>query len=165
MRRREFITLLGGAAAAWPLTARAQQAERVRRIGVLMNTTENAEQLASIAAFQQVLQQLGWTEGRNIRIDVRWGGGEPSEIRRQAEALVALAPDVIVATGNAGMPSLLQATRIVPIVFNNVADPVGAGFVDSMAQPGGNVTGFLQFEYTLSGKWLELLKQAAPKAG
>jgi putative tryptophan/tyrosine transport system substrate-binding protein len=162
MRRREFITLLGGAAAAWPLTARAQQAERVRRIGVLMNTTENAEQLASIAAFQQVLQQLGWTEGRNIRIDVRWGGGEPSEIRRQAEALVALAPDVIVATGNAGMPSLLQATRIVPIVFNNVADPVGAGFVDSMAQPGGNVTGFLQFEYTLSGKWLELLKQAAP---
>jgi putative tryptophan/tyrosine transport system substrate-binding protein len=162
VRRRELIILLG-TAAAWPLAARAQQGERMRRIGVLMNTEENPDQQSSLVAFLQVLQQLGWTDGRNVRIDTRWGGGDASSIRRNAEDMVALAPDVIVATGNASMGPLLQATRTVPIIFNNVADPVGAGFVDSLARPGGNVTGFLQFEYSLSGKWLELLKQIAPQ--
>ena len=162
MRRREFIGLLGSAAAAWPVVARAQQPEHVRRIGVLMMTTVDTDQQANVATFKQALQQLGWTDGRNVRIEVRWAGGEPREIRRHANELVALAPDVIVATGNAGMSPLLQATHTVPIVFNNVADPVGAGFVDSMARPDGNATGFIQFEYTLSGKWLELLKQIAP---
>jgi putative ABC transport system substrate-binding protein len=163
VNKREFITLLGGAAAAWPLAARAQQGERMRRIGVLMNTEENPDQQSSLVAFLQGLQQLGWTDGRNVRIDTRWGGGDASSIRRNAEDMVALAPDVIVATGNASMGPLLQATRTVPIIFNNVADPVGAGFVDSLARPGGNVTGFLQFEYSLSGKWVELLKQIAPQ--
>ena len=161
MQRREFITLIGGAA-MWPLAARAQQDQRVRRIGVLMMTGVDTEQQANVATFRQALEQLGWTDGRNVRIEIRWGGGKPREIRRHANELVALAPDVIVATGNAGMSPLLQATQTVPIVFNNVADPVGAGFVDSMARPDGNATGFIQFEYTLSGKWLELLKQIAP---
>jgi putative tryptophan/tyrosine transport system substrate-binding protein len=161
MQRREFITLLGGAAAVWPLVARAQQADRVRRIGVLMNV-DNADQRASYAAFLQVLQQLGWTDGRNVRIDTRWAGGHASEIRKYATDMVVLAPDVIVATGTAAMVPLMQATRTVPIVFANVADPVGAGFVDTMARPGGNATGFVQFEYSLSGKWLELLNQIAP---
>jgi putative ABC transport system substrate-binding protein len=144
------------------VVVRAQQPERVRRIGVLMNTTADPDQQANVATFRQALQQLGWTDGRNVRIDVRWAGGQASEIRRHANELVALAPDVILATGNAGMPPLLQATHTVPIVFNNVADPVGAGYVDSMARPDGNATGFIQFDYTLSGKWLELLKQIAP---
>ena len=161
MRRREFMLLIGGAA-AWPVAVRAQQSERLRRIGVLMNTTADADQQANVATFRQALQQLGWADGRNVRIDVRWAGGQPSEIRRHANELVALAPDVILATGNASMPPLLQATHTVPIVFNNVADPVGAGYVDSMARPDGNATGFIQFDYTLSGKWLELLKQIAP---
>jgi putative ABC transport system substrate-binding protein len=161
MRRREFITLLGGAA-AWPLAVRAQQGERMRRIGVLMNTTANTEQQQSLVAFQQALQRLGWTEGRNVQMDVRWAGGDAREIRRHAGELVALAPDVIVATGNAGMVPLLQATRIIPIVFNNVADPIGGGFVKSMARPGGNATGFIQFEYSLSAKWLETLKEIMP---
>jgi putative ABC transport system substrate-binding protein len=164
MRRREFITLLGGAVAstAVPPLLSAQQTERVRHLGVLMNTTATMYQQASVAAFLQALQQLGWTEGRNMRIETRWAGGQAIEIRRHAAELAALAPDVILATGTAGMGPLLQATRSVPIVFVQVADPVGAGFVDSLAQPGGNVTGFLQFEYTLSAKWLELLKQLAP---
>jgi putative ABC transport system substrate-binding protein len=162
MKRREFITLLGGAAAAWPLAARAQQGERMRRIGVLMNTTANTEQQQSLVAFQQALQRLGWTEGRNVQMDIRWAGGDAREIRRHAGELVALAPDVIVATGNAGMVPLLQATRIIPIVFNNVADPIGGGFVKSMARPGGNATGFIQFEYSLSAKWLETLKEIMP---
>jgi putative ABC transport system substrate-binding protein len=162
MRRREFISLIGGAA-AWPVAVRAQQPERVRRIGVLMNTTADADQQANLATFRQALQQLGWTDGHNVRIDVRWAGGQASEIRRHANELVALAPDVILATGNASMSPLLQATHTVPIVFNNVADPVGAGYVDSMARPDGNATGFIQFEYTLSGKWLELLKQITPQ--
>ncbi len=161
MKRREFITLIGGAAAAWPLAARAQQGDRMRRIAVLMNV-DNADQRINYAAFLQVLQQLGWTDGRNVRIDTRWAGGHASEIRNYAAEMVALTPDVIVATGTAALPSILQATRTVPIVFVNVADPVGAGFIDSMARPGGNATGFVQFEYTLSGKWLELLKQIAP---
>jgi putative tryptophan/tyrosine transport system substrate-binding protein len=161
MRRRVFITLLGGAV-AWPLAARAQQAERVRKVGVLINSTATPEQQANLAAFQQTLQQLGWTVGRNVQMDIRWADGDAREIRRHAGELVALAPDVILTAGDAGMPPLLQATRTIPIVFNNVADPVGAGFVDSLARPGGNATGFLQFEYSLSGKWLELLKEIAP---
>jgi putative tryptophan/tyrosine transport system substrate-binding protein len=163
LRRREFITLLGGAAAAaGPFPARAQQPERMRRVGVLMNAEENPEQQSNVAAFLQVLQQLGWTDGRNVRIDTRWAGGRALEIRRHAADLAALAPDVIFATGTAAMEPLLQATRTVPIVFVNVADPVGAGFVDSLSRPGGNTTGFMQFEYGLSGKWLELLKQIVP---
>jgi putative ABC transport system substrate-binding protein len=167
MRRREFITLLGGATAlpiAGPLAALAQQADRVRRISVLMNV-DDADQRTSYAAFLQALQQLGWADGHNVRIDTRWAaGGQASDIRRQVADLAAPAPDVIVATGTASMAPLLEVepTRTLPIVFVNVADPVGAGFVESMARPGGNVTGFVQFEYTLSGKWLELLKRIAP---
>ena len=163
MRRREFITLLGGAAAAWPLAARAQQGERVRRIGVLMTTAaDDPEAQARIAAFLQGLQQLGWADGRNVRIDTRWGAGDADRVRRYAAELVALAPDVILATGSSTVGPLLQATRTVPIVFANVTDPVGAGFVDSLARPGGNATGFTSFEYSMSGKWLELLKEIAP---
>jgi ABC-type uncharacterized transport system substrate-binding protein len=162
MTRREFIALLGGAAAAWPLAAAAQQGDQMRRVGVLMNTVENPDQQASLAAFQQGLQQRGWTDGRNIRVDTRWAGGQAAELRRHAAELVALAPDVILATGAAGMAPLLEATRTIPIVFVSVVDPVGAGFIDSLARPGGNATGFLQLEYTLSGKWLELLKEIAP---
>jgi putative tryptophan/tyrosine transport system substrate-binding protein len=161
VNRREFITLLGGAA-AWPLAVRAQQAERMRRIGVLMPTSADAEQQQNLAAFRQPLQQLGWTEGRNLQTEVRCAAGDARAIRKHAGALVALRPDVIVAAGNAGMPPLLEATRTIPIVFHNVADPVGAGFVKSMARPGGNVTGFIQFEYSLSAKWLETLKEIAP---
>jgi putative ABC transport system substrate-binding protein len=162
MKRREFITLVGGAA-AWPIAARAQQEERMRRVGVLMSTNMDADQQASVSAFVQVLQQLGWTNGRNMRVDIRWAGGEPAEIRRHAEELVAQAPDVLVASGNVGMPALMRATSTLPIVFVQVADPVGAGYVDSMAVPGANATGFMQYEYALSGKWLELLKEIAPQ--
>ena len=164
MKRREFITLLGGAAAAWPLAARAQQPERMRRIGVLMaSAADDPESQARIAAFLQGLAQLGWTDGRNVRIDTRWATTNADDLRRHAAELAALAPDVIVAaTGTATVAPLLQATRTVPIVFVIVIDPVGAGFVASLARPGGNATGFLMFEYGLSGKWLELLKQIAP---
>jgi putative ABC transport system substrate-binding protein len=163
MRRRDFITLLGGAAAAWPLAAHAQQPPRIRHVGVLMNVDPgDTEAQENVAAFRQALGQLGWAEGRNIQLDVRWASGDLAEIRRHAAELVAQASDVIVATGTVGMPPLLEATRTIPIVFANVADPVGAGYVDSMAHPGGNATGFIQFEYTLSGKWLDLLKQIAP---
>ena len=163
MRRREFLGVLGGAA-AWPIAAQAQQPGRMRRVGVLLNTSaDDRERQDDITAFRHALQQLGWTEGRNVSIDIRWSGGQASEIRRNAYELIALAPDVVVVTGNAGMDPMLQATHTVPIVFNNITDPVGAGYVESMAQPGGNVTGFIQFEYTLSGKWLELLKQIAPQ--
>jgi putative tryptophan/tyrosine transport system substrate-binding protein len=162
MRRREFITLLGGAAAAWPRAARAQQADRVRRIGVLMYMpADDAEGQARLAAFTQALKQLGWTDGRNLRIDTRWANAD--DIRKHAAELAALAPDVLLAaTGTATVAPLLQATRTLPIVFVVVIDPVGAGFVASLARPGGNATGFLMFEYGLSGKWLELLKQIAP---
>jgi putative tryptophan/tyrosine transport system substrate-binding protein len=164
VKRRTFITLLGGAAAAWPLAARAQQADRVRRIGALIGapSADNPDAQANIRAFLQVLQQLGWTDGRNVRIDIRWGAGNADDIRKYAAELAALAPDVIFASGTASVGPMLQATRTVPIVFANVADPVGAGFVDSLARPGGNASGFIQFEYSLSGKWLELLKQIAP---
>ena len=149
MRRREFITLLGGAAAAWPLAARAQQAERVRRIGVLMNfSADDAEGRARHAAFRQGLQQLGWTDGRNVRIDYRWYAGNADAARTHAAELVALAPDVILAEGSPSVAALRSATRTVPIVFVSIIDPVGAGFVESLARPGGNATGFLLFEYS-----------------
>ena len=164
MRRREFITLLGGAAAAWPLAARAQQVERARRIGVLLGgtTATTTTDRPEIAAFVQALQQLGWTDGRNVRIDYRAGLGNADAVRRYAAELVALAPDVILTAGASVLAALLQATRTVPIVFVSVVDPVGNGFVESLSRPGGNATGFMQFEYSLSGKWLELLKQVAP---
>ena len=162
MRRREFITLAGGAV-AWPLAARAQQPERMRRIGVLLPGTANdAEYQARMVAFLQGLQQLGWSDGRNVRIDTRWAAGDANLIRKYVAELIALAPDVILAPGNTTVGPLLQATRAVPIVFTTLLDPVGAGFVESLARPGGNATGFIAFEYGLSGKWLELLKQIAP---
>ena len=163
MKRREFITLLGGAAVAWPLAARAQQSERVRRIGVLMYlAADDAEGQARLAAFTQALKQLGWSDGGNLRIDTRWATAD--DIRRHAAELAALAPDVLVAgTGTATVAPLLQATRTVPIVFAAVIDPVGAGFVASLARPGGNATGFTMFEYGMSAKWLELLKEIAPR--
>jgi len=163
MRRREFISLVGGAMAAWPFTARAQQGDRIRRIGVLQGTlAEDSESKVRRAAFEQALQKLGWTVGRNVRIDYRFGGGDGAIIRRLAEELVALAPDVIVSTGSFSTGALLRATHNVPVVFAIVPDPVGSGFADSLAQPGGNATGFMQFEYGLSGKWLELLREIAP---
>jgi putative ABC transport system substrate-binding protein len=164
IRRRDFITLLGGAAAAWPLAVRAQQAERVRRIGVLVGLAEDPEGRARIAAFQQALAQLGWTIGRNVRIDTRWGAGDADRIRTYAAELVVLAPDVILGSGSSVVGPLLQATRTVPIVFTQTADPVGAGFVDSLARPGGNATGFTLSEYGMGGKWLEVLKEIAPSA-
>ena len=162
MRRREFITLLGGAAVAWPLAVRAQQPERMRRIGVLAPTAPvDAEAQTRFAALRQGLQRFGWIEGRNLQIDARWGAGDAGAIGRAATELAALAPDVIVASGSAAA-AILQATRTVPIVFVSVPDPVGSGFVESLAQPGGNATGFIMFEYGLSAKWLELLKEIAP---
>jgi putative ABC transport system substrate-binding protein len=163
MRRREFITLLGGAAVTWPLATRAQQPDRMRRVVLLSGiSAEDPETSARNAAFEQALQQLGWTKGRNVRIDYRFAGGNAAIVRKQAEELVALAPDVIVSTGSLATGQLLQVTHTVPVVFVIVPDPVGSGFVDSLAQPGGNATGFMQFEYGLSGKWLELLKEIAP---
>ena len=162
MKRRDFITLLGGAA-TWPLAARGQQPDRMRRIGVVMGSAaDDPDGQARLTGFLQGLKQAGWTEGRDVLIDIRWGAGDADLFRRYAAELVALSPDVILASGTATMAPLLQATRTVPIVFVNVADPVGAGFVDSLARPGGNATGFIQFEYSLSGKWLELLKEIAP---
>ena len=160
MRRRDFIKVIAGSTAAWPLVARAQS-ERVRRIGVLM-PNDDADLRASYAAFVEALQRLGWTDGRNVQIETRWGGSHASDFRRHATDLVALAPEVIVAIGTGSVEPLLKATHTVPIVFGSVVDPVGAGFIESMAQPGGNVTGFVAFDYTLSGKWLELLKEIAP---
>ena len=163
MRRREFISLIGGSAAAWPLMARAQQADTVRRIGVLTNLSkDDPEGRARDEAFAERLRQLGWSEGRNLRIEERRTGGRAELAHKYAAELVALAPDVIVTTGSAGLVPLLQLTRTIPIVFTIVPDPVGAGFVDSLARPGGNATGFSQFEYGLSSKWLELLKEVAP---
>ncbi len=164
MQRREFITLLGGAAATWPLAARAQQPERMRRIALLTGiTSEDLQTKARIAAFMQELQRLGWTEGRNLRVDFRAGAGNLVIMRKYAAELVALAPDVILASGAASVTSLLEATHTVPIVFTIVVDPVGAGFVEKLSRPAGNATGFMMFEYSLSGKWVELLKQVAPR--
>ena len=163
MQRREFITLVGGAAVSWPLVARAQQPERMRRIGVLVNLAEDdPEAQAQHLAFLQGLQQLGWADGRNVRIDTRWTAGDPTRARKYAAELVALEPDVVLAEGTTVLGLLLQATRRVPIVFAQVTDPVGGGFVASLARPDGNATGFIQFEYSMSGKWLELLKEIAP---
>jgi|SRR5262245_39707317 len=163
MQRREFITFLGGAVAAWPLAARGQQGERMRRIGVLLGATaDDTEFQAWVGAFRQALQELGWIDGRNVRIDIRWATLNAAGIRKHAEELAALAPDVILAPGASTVGPLLQATRTVPIVFPIMVDPVAGGFVDSLARPGGNVTGFMLFEYSMSGKWLELLKQIAP---
>jgi ABC-type uncharacterized transport system substrate-binding protein len=162
MRRRAFITLLGGAAAAWPVAVRAQS-DRVRRIGVLMAiAADDPEAQARLTAFVQGLQQLGWTVGQNVRVDYRWGGSNADDLRKYAAELVALAPDVILAHSSASVAPLLWATRTVPLVFTIVADPVGAGFVESLARPGGNATGFTNFEYSIAGKWLELLKEIAP---
>jgi putative ABC transport system substrate-binding protein len=162
MIRREFITLLGGAA-AWPLAARAQQPERMRRVGVLMNAAaDDKDGQARVIAFVQALQELGWTDGRNARIDIRWGAGDPERYRGYAAELIALAPDVILAPTSGVVAVLQRATRTVPIVFTGVIDPVGAGFVSSMARPAGNVTGFAAFEYGISGKWVALLKEIAP---
>jgi putative ABC transport system substrate-binding protein len=163
MRRREFITLLGGAAATWPLAASAQQADRVRRIGILLPAAaDDPEFQTRVGAFLQALALLGWTIGRNVRIDTSWATANAAEIRRHAAELAALAPDVILAHGSATVGPLLQATRTVPIVFATIADPVAAGFVDSLARPGGTATGFMTVEYSMGGKWLELLKQIAP---
>jgi putative ABC transport system substrate-binding protein len=161
--RRELLAALGGAAAAWPLAARAQQGERVWRIGALMSVAaDDPEAPARVGAFSQGLAELGWTIGRNVRIDYRWYAGDADMARKYAVELVALAPDVVLAAGTQGVTAIQQATRSVPIVFVGVADPVGAGFVNNLARPGGNATGFMLYEYSLSGKWLELLKQIAP---
>jgi putative ABC transport system substrate-binding protein len=163
MKRREFITLLGGAAAAWPLAANAQQDKRIRRVGALMPYGANDPQTQiRNAAFLQGLQQLGWTVGTNIQIDYRWAGGNEDDTRKYAAELVALTPDVIFASGSAAVEPLRRTTRTVPIVFVVVPDPVGAGFVDSLARPGGNITGFTPWEYGIGAKWLEVLKQVAP---
>jgi putative ABC transport system substrate-binding protein len=163
MQRREFITLLGGAAVAWPRAARAQQADRMRRVGVLdSRAADDPEGQARRAVFLEGLQELGWTDGRNVRIDYRWAAADVDRNRKYAAELVALAPDVILASASASVAALRQTTRTVPIVFVNVIDPVGAGLVASLARPGGSATGFTLFEYSLSGKWLGLFKEIAP---
>jgi putative ABC transport system substrate-binding protein len=163
MHRRDFIKVVAGSAATWPLAARAQQSQATRRIGVLMNrASDDPQGQARVAAFQQRLQQLGWTDGGNVRIDTRWGADDVDQERRAAAELVAMAPDIILASGTLSVAALQNVSRSLPIVFFGVTDPVGAGFVDSLARPGGNVTGFMIYEYNLSGKWLELLKQIAP---
>src|SRR5262249_22102293 len=161
MRRRDLITLLGGAA-AWPFAAPAQQGEPVRRVGVLVNVADDPIGQARVAAFVQGLQAAGWVEGRNVRIDIRWVATDAAEIRRHVAELVALAPDVILASGTTTLGPLRQVSRTVPTVFTGVGDAVGGGFVDSLARPGGNATGFIAYEFSFSGKWLELLKQIAP---
>jgi ABC-type uncharacterized transport system substrate-binding protein len=162
MRRREFIALVGGAAAAWPLAARAQQREQMRRIGVLMSAASETDQQAGIAVFKEILHQLDWIDGRNMRLEIRWARGDSAEARRGAEELVALPADVIMVTGQLGLEVLMRVTPSVPIVFNSVIDPVGSGYIDSLARPGGNATGFITFDYALAAKWAELLKQIAP---
>ena len=162
MKRRNFITLLGGAA-AWPVAARGQQPERMRRIGVLVAYAESdPEAQARIAAFRQGLREVGWTEGRNLRMELGWGTGDPDRARTLATELISIAPDVIVAHGTPALTALYRATRTIPVVFVSVIDPVGAGYVQSLAQPGGNITGFSTFEPEIGGKWLELLKEIAP---
>jgi putative ABC transport system substrate-binding protein len=165
VRRRAFITLLGGAA-AWPIAARAQQGERMRRIGVLMNAVaDDPEMQARLTAFHEGLQEVGWVVGRNVRVDARWSRGDIADLRKAAAELVALGPDVMLAGAGPTTPALQQVSRTVPTVFAQAVDPVGNGFVASLARPGGNVTGFTQFEYSLSGKWLELLREVAPQVG
>jgi putative ABC transport system substrate-binding protein len=164
MRRREFITFFGGTAVAWPLAAQAQQRERTRRIGVLMSTAvDDPQDPARLAAFAQGLQELGWTIGRNLRIDYRWGASSPDNTRKYAAELAALAPDVMLTSGTIALAAVQQISHTIPVVFVNLVDPVSGGFVESLARPGGNATGFLLFEYGISGKWLELLKDIAPR--
>jgi putative ABC transport system substrate-binding protein len=163
VRRREFITLLCGAATTWPLAARAQQREPLRRVAIQMPiAADTLGAQALYTAFLKAFEQLGWTDGRNVQIEVRWAGGDEAEARKYAEELVALAPDVILVTGGTGLEVMLKATRTIPIVFVVVPDPVGSGFVERLSRPGGNATGFMMFEYNLCGKWLELLKEIAP---
>jgi putative ABC transport system substrate-binding protein len=163
VRRREFITFLGGAAAAWPLAARAEQPDRVRRVGLLLGYSEgDAEGQASVAAFRQRLQEQGWTEGRNIRIDTRWAGADPNKARAFAKELVGTTPDVIVSSSNLVTEIVQQETRTIPIVFVFVGDPVGSGFVTNVARPGGNLTGFPVFETAIAGKWVEIFNEVAP---
>ena len=162
MRRREFIAFVGSTAVVWPLAVRAQQSERVRRVGVLESAGIETDQQAGVAVFREVLHQLGWIDGRNVRLEVRWAGADPAKARKDAEELVGLQTDVILVTGALGLQTLLQTTRSVPIVFNSTADPVGSGYIDSLARPGGNATGFVLFDYALTAKWVELLKQIAP---
>jgi len=165
MKRREFITLLGGAAAAWPLAAWAQQGERVRRVGVLLGFAENdSEPRAWVAAFEEGLQKLGWSQGRNLRIDYRWAGNDEARLRSYAAELVGAAPDVIFSATGLALVALNRETRSLPIVFVQVSDPVKLGFVENLARPGGNITGFTTYEYSIGGKWLELLKDTAPGA-
>jgi putative ABC transport system substrate-binding protein len=162
MRRREFISLMGGVV-AWPVVARAQQRERMRRIGVLMNwAADDAEGQAAVMAFKKGLEQLGWSDGRNLSIETRWGADDVERDRQYAAELIALSPDIFLASGTLSATALQRITRTLPIVFVNITDPTGSGLVDSLARPGGNATGFMNFEYSLSGKWLELLKQIAP---
>src|SRR6516162_4393540 len=162
MRRREFIALAGGAAATWPLAARAQQPAQMRRVGVLESAGIETDQQAGVAVFKEVLRQLGWIEGRNVRLEVRWSGADPAKARKNAEELVALQTDVIMVTGQLGLQTLFQTTRSVPIVLNSISDPVGSVFIDSLSRPGGNATGFVLFDYSLTAKWVELLKQITP---
>jgi putative tryptophan/tyrosine transport system substrate-binding protein len=163
VKRRDFITLLGGAVASWPLAARAQERERLRRIGVILPAVaDDPVWQARLGAFLQALALLGWTIGRNVHIDTRWAASNAADIRRHAAEMAALAPDIIVAGGTSALEPLLQATRTVPIVFTLGNDPVGSGSVDSLARPGGNATGFMSFEFSMAGKWLELLKEIAP---
>ena len=162
MRRRDFLGAVVGSV-AWPIALRAQQVDRMRRIGVLFGLAANDSQGQAVATtLRQALQQLGWIDGRNVRIDYRWSGHNAEDARKEAKELVTLGPDVLVATGGASIGPLFQATRSIPIAFANVPDPVGSGFVQSLSRPGGNATGFWQFEYSLTGKWPELLKQIAP---
>jgi putative ABC transport system substrate-binding protein len=161
MKRREFMTLVG-VAVAWPLAVRAQQHEQLRRIGVLMSAASETDQQAGLAVFKEILHQLDWVDGHNVRVEIRWARGDPAEARRGAEELVALPGDVIMVAGQLGLEMLLQATHSVPIVFSSVIDPVGSGYIDSLARPGGNATGFITFDYALAAKWVELLKQIAP---
>jgi len=163
MRRRDFIKVLAGSAVTWPLAARAQQTDQVRRVGVLMNVApEHPEGQPFVSAFRQALQRLGWTEGRNIRIDIRWGENDVERDRKYAAELVALTPDVVLAAGTLSVTALQRVSRTLPIVFVDVSDPVGAGLVERLDKPGGSTTGFMTFEYSLSAKWIKLLKQVAP---
>jgi len=162
VRRRDFISLLGGITVAWPLAARAQQPEQMRRIGVLMSAASETDQQAGLAVFKETLHQLNWIDGRNMRVEVRWARGDSAEARRGAEELVALPADVIMVVGQLGLEVLMRVTHSVPIIFSSIIDPVGSGYIDSLARPGGNATGFITFDFALVAKWVELLKQIAP---